>query len=81
LARKYPNFTFHVALSEPQPSDQWESYTGYIHEVFKEHYLDQHPDPQSIDYFLCGPPLMVQAARDMLKEFEVPPTQILFDEF
>jgi Na+-transporting NADH:ubiquinone oxidoreductase subunit F len=81
LARRFDNFTFHVALSEAQPGDQWESYTGYIHEVFKEQYLDAHPNPQAIDYFLCGPPVMVQAARDMLKEFEVPPTQILFDEF
>jgi Na(+)-translocating NADH:ubiquinone oxidoreductase F subunit len=81
LARRCSNFTFHVALSEPQPGDQWTSYTGYIHEVFKEQYLDSHPDPSAIEYFLCGPPLMVQAARDMLKEFEVPPTQILFDEF
>jgi Na+-transporting NADH:ubiquinone oxidoreductase subunit F len=81
LARQNPNFTFKVALSEPQPSDHWTSYTGFIHEVFKEQYLDKHPDPAAIDYFLCGPPLMVQAARDMLKEFEVPPTQILFDEF
>jgi len=81
LARRHANFTFHVALSEPQPADHWDSYTGFIHEVFQEAYLDSHPDPTAIEYFLCGPPAMVQAARDMLKEFEVPPNQIAFDEF
>jgi MocE subfamily Rieske [2Fe-2S] domain protein len=81
LAREHPNFTFHVALSEPQPNDQWNGPTGYIHEVFQEAYLNSHPDPTAIDYFLCGPPAMVQAARDMLKEYEVPPNQITFDEF
>jgi Na+-transporting NADH:ubiquinone oxidoreductase subunit NqrF len=49
--------------------------------VFQEAYLNSHPDPTAIDYFLCGPPAMVQAARDMLKEYEVPPNQIAFDEF
>ena len=81
LARQHPNFTFHVALSEPQPNDNWTGPVGYIHEVFQENYLNAHPDPTAIDYFLCGPPLMVQAARDMLKEYEVPPTQVAFDEF
>ena len=81
LAREHPNFTFHVALSEPQPNDKWDGPVGYIHEVFQENYLNAHPDPTAIDYFLCGPPLMVQAARDMLKEYEVPPTQVAFDEF
>ena len=81
LARQHPNFTFHVALSEPQPHDRWDGPAGYIHEVFQEAYLNSHPDPTAIDYFLCGPPAMVQAARDMLKEYEVPPNQIAFDEF
>jgi MocE subfamily Rieske [2Fe-2S] domain protein len=81
LARKHDNFTFHVALSEPQPEDQWQGPTGFIHEVLKEAYLDKHPDPTQIDYYLCGPPLMVRAATDMLKEFGVPPSQIAYDEF
>ena len=81
LARKHDNFTFHVALSEPLPEDQWQGPTGFIHEVLKEAYLDKHPDPTQIDYYLCGPPLMVRAATDMLKEFGVPPSQIAYDEF
>ena len=81
LAKQYHNFTFHVALSEPQPEDHWTSYTGFIHEVLKREYLDAHPDPKSIDYFLCGPPAMIHAATTMLKNLGVPPTQIAFDEF
>jgi Na+-transporting NADH:ubiquinone oxidoreductase subunit F len=81
LAARNPNFTFHIALSEPQPSDQWTSYTGLIHDVVREQYLDQHPDPAAVDYYLCGPPGMVQAANRMLKDLGVPPAQIAFDEF
>jgi Na+-transporting NADH:ubiquinone oxidoreductase subunit F len=81
LAKQYTNFTFHVALSEPQPEDHWTSYTGFIHEVLKREYLDSHPDPKSIEYFLCGPPAMIHAATTMLKNLGTPPTQIAFDEF
>lgn len=81
LARKNANFTFHVALSEPQPADQWQSHTGFIHEVLKQEYLDAHPDPTQIEYFLCGPPVMVQAATKMLKDLGVDPAQIAYDEF
>lgn len=81
LARQHENFTFHVALSEPQLQDHWQSHTGFIHEVLKREYLDSHPDPTRIDYFLCGPPAMIQAATVMLKNLGVPPTQIAYDEF
>jgi Na+-transporting NADH:ubiquinone oxidoreductase subunit F len=81
LARRYKNFTFRVALSEPQTGDQWQSHTGLIHEVLKREYLDSHPDPSQVDYFLCGPPAMMQAATVMLKNFGVPPNQIVYDEF
>lgn len=81
LARRHENFTFHVALSEPQQDDRWDSYTGFIHEVLKHEYLDNHPDPRQIDYFLCGPPAMIQAATVMLKNLGVPAAQILYDEF
>lgn len=81
LAEKNENFSFHVALSEPQPEDHWDSYTGFIHEVLKRQYLDSHPDPKSIEYFLCGPPAMIKAATTMLKELGVDSSQIAFDEF
>ncbi|MCX6080180.1 MAG: NADH:ubiquinone reductase (Na(+)-transporting) subunit F [Chloroflexi bacterium] len=81
LEQANENFDFHLALSEPLPADQWKAQTGFIHEVLKREYLDSHPDPKSIDYFLCGPPAMIQAAIGMLKDFDVPLTQIYFDEF
>lgn len=81
LAMKNENFNFHVALSEPQPEDSWESHTGFIHEVLKHQYLASHPDPKDIEYFLCGPPAMVKAATQMLAELGVDPAQISFDEF
>ena len=81
LARNNSNFSFHVALSEPQSDDQWQSHTGFIHEVLKREYLDSHPNPKSIDYYLCGPPAMIKAARQMLTELGVDPAQIAFDEF
>jgi Na+-transporting NADH:ubiquinone oxidoreductase subunit F len=81
LASQNANFSFHVALSAAQPEDGWHSHTGFIHQVLKREYLDSHPDPKSIDYFLCGPPAMIQAAVTMLKNLGVPPTQIAYDEF
>jgi Na+-transporting NADH:ubiquinone oxidoreductase subunit F len=81
LSRKHPNFSFHIALSEPLPSDNWESYTGFIHQVLKNEYLDGHQDPKQIDYYLCGPPVMIQAATTMLHSLGVDADQIAYDEF
>jgi Na(+)-translocating NADH:ubiquinone oxidoreductase F subunit len=81
LAKEHENFSFHVALSEPLPEDHWNSHTGFIHEVLKREYLDSHPNPREIEYFLCGPPVMVQAASKMLSDLGVDPDQISFDEF
>ena len=81
LASRHENFSFHVALSEPQPDDRWTSNIGFIHEVLQREYLDKHPDPRQIDYFLCGPPAMIHAATVMLKNLGVPAAQILYDEF
>lgn len=80
LAKRFPNFSFHLALSEPQPEDNWTSHTGLIHEVLKREHLDKHFNP-STEYYLCGPPVMIQAAIQMLKDLEVSPKQIAFDEF
>jgi Na+-transporting NADH:ubiquinone oxidoreductase subunit F len=81
LARRFPNFSFHLALSEPQPGDNWQSYVGMIHEVALEHHLAKHPDPTDVEYYLCGPPAMVQAALKMLAGLGVDQSQIAFDEF
>ena len=81
LNQKVPNFSFHAALSEPRPEDKWQGRIGLIHEVLRREYLAGHPNPQSIEYFLCGPPGMIKAATSMLKDLEVDPKQIFFDEF
>jgi MocE subfamily Rieske [2Fe-2S] domain protein len=81
LAVRFPNFSFHPALSEPQPQDSWTGPTGYIHEVLAEHYLKSHTNPAAADYYLCGPPLMIKAARELLASLNVPDCQIAYDEF
>jgi MocE subfamily Rieske [2Fe-2S] domain protein len=81
LAAQFPNFTFHLALSEPQPGDNWKSDIGLIHEVLFRRYLSTHPDPTGVEYYLCGPPAMVQAAFKMLTDLNVVASQIAFDEF
>jgi Na(+)-translocating NADH:ubiquinone oxidoreductase F subunit len=81
LARQHPNFSFHLALSEPQPEDNWTGPTGYIHEVLAEEYLKDHADHAGVEYYLCGPPVMVQATLKMLEGLNVPRSQTTFDEF
>jgi len=81
LAKTYANFQFHVALSSPQPEDNWTGPTGLIHEVVREHYLRDHASPSSAEYYLCGPPMMIKACTLMLAEIGVPAHQIAYDEF
>ena len=81
LSDKNKNFNFNIALSEPLPEDQWKGYIGYIHEVVNENYLNTIEDFSNIEFYLCGPPLMIKACRDMLSDIGVKNKQILFDAF
>ncbi|OUD14382.1 NADH:ubiquinone reductase (Na(+)-transporting) subunit F [Thioflexithrix psekupsensis] len=81
LARENPNFTWHVALSEPLPEDQWIGYTGFIHNVLYEHYLKDHPAPEDCEYYMCGPPMMNAAVINMLEGLGVERDNILLDDF
>jgi MocE subfamily Rieske [2Fe-2S] domain protein len=81
LADRHPNFTFHLALSSPLPEDGWQGHTGFIHEVVEDHYLKGHPDPRAVEYYLCGPPMMIRACTKMLRSLGVPDAHIAFDEF
>ena len=76
-----PNFKFNIALSSPLPEDNWNGYVGNIHEVLFENYLKNHPEPEEIEYYLCGPPMMTQAVLTMLDNLGVPKENILFDDF
>ena len=81
LTKTYDNFTFHVALSDPQPDDNWTGHTGYIHNVVLNEYLEDHPAPEDINYYLCGPPMMNKAIFDMLEDLGVEEENIHFDDF
>ncbi|WP_447862748.1 NADH:ubiquinone reductase (Na(+)-transporting) subunit F [Enterobacter ludwigii] len=81
LARENPNFTFHVALSDPQPEDNWTDHTGFIHNVLYENYLKQHPAPEDCEFYMCGPPVMNAAVIKMLKDLGVEDENILLDDF
>lgn len=75
------NFKWHVALSEPQEEDNWEGYTGFIHQVVLDNYLSNHPAPEECEYYLCGPPMMNQAVLKMLDDLGVDPEMIDLDDF
>ena len=81
LQGEHPNFRWHVALSEPQPEDDWTGYTGFIHKVLHDEYLRNHPAPEACEYYLCGPPLMTNAVIGMLEELGVERGSILMDDF
>ncbi len=81
LAKEHRNFAFHPALSSPLPEDHWTGLTGFIHEVVRENHLQNHPSPAGVEYYLCGPPMMIKACTEMLEALGVPARQIAFDEF
>ncbi len=81
IEKNNPNFKFEVALSEPLESDNWNGYTGFIHQVIYDNYLKDHPEPEEIEYYLCGPPMMNDAVLKMLDELGVPEEMIAFDDF
>ena len=81
IARENENFDWHLALSEPLPEDNWTGYTGFIHQVVLDNYLTDHSAPEDIEYYLCGPPMMLQACMDMLDSLGVEPENILYDDF
>ena len=81
LAKENDNFEWHVALSDPQPEDNWEGYTGFIHNVILENYLADHEAPEDCEYYMCGPPMMNAAVIGMLKDLGVEDENILLDDF
>ncbi len=81
IEKEFPNFKFNVALSDPQPEDNWTSYEGFIHQVLLDNYLKDHPAPEDIEYYICGPPMMNAAVFQMLENLGVEPENIAFDDF
>jgi len=81
IDRENENFTWTLALSEPRPEDNWTGSKGFIHNVLYEEYLSKHPAPEDIEYYLCGPPMMLQACMKMLENLGVPRENVAFDDF
>lgn len=81
LAEKYPNFTWHIALSDPQPEDNWTGLTGFIHNVLYEQYLKNHEAPEDCEYYMCGPPIMNTCVIDTLIDLGVDREDIMLDDF
>ena len=81
LAQENENFEWHLALSDPQPEDDWQGKTGFIHNVVLENYLKDHPAPEDVEYYMCGPPMMNAAVIKMLKDLGVEDENIMLDDF
>jgi Na+-transporting NADH:ubiquinone oxidoreductase subunit F len=81
LQREYDNFNWHVALSEPLPEDNWDGYTGFIHQVLYDNYLKDHLAPEDCEFYICGPPMMNTAVLKLLHDIGVEQENVLFDDF
>ncbi len=81
LEKEFPNFKLNIALSDPLPEDNWTGLTGFIHQVVLDEYLDKHPDPTEIEYYLCGPPIMLKCVKDMAYDLGVEPEMVMADDF
>lgn len=81
IEKDFSNFKFNIGLSEPKPEDNWTGYVGFIHQVIFDQYLSKHPEPEEIEYYLCGPGPMLDACLNMLDNLGVPKENILFDDF
>lgn len=81
IEKKFPNFKFNIALSEPLPEDNWKGSTGFIHQVLYDEYLSKHDEPEDIEYYLCGPPMMNEAMLKMLYNLGVPDEMVAYDDF
>ena len=81
LARENDNFEWHVALSDPLPDDEWDGYTGFIHNVLFEEFIKKHPAPEDCEFYMCGPPIMNTSVINMLLDNGVEPENIMLDDF
>ena len=81
IEQEFDNFKYNIALSEPLPEDNWDGHVGFIHQVLLEQYLKDHPAPEDIGYYMCGPPMMISAVKKMLEDLGVEPESIAFDDF
>lgn len=81
IEREFPNFKFNIGLSEPMQEDNWTGYTGFIHQILYDNYLSKHEEPEEIEFYLCGPPMMNDAVLKLLDDLGIPKENIAFDDF
>ncbi len=81
IEKEFPNFKFNIALSEPKEEDNWTGLTGFIHQVVYNEYLSKHEEPEEIEYYLCGPPVMNDAVQKMIFDLGIPDEMLAFDDF
>lgn len=91
LEKDFPNFKFYIALSEPLEEDNWkvkdgldgdgDGFVGFIHQAVMDNYLNDHDEPEEIEFYFCGPPLMNKAVEKMTEDYGVPPENVRFDDF
>jgi Na+-transporting NADH:ubiquinone oxidoreductase subunit F len=91
IEEQFPNFKFHLVLSEPLPEDNWsakdsmdaegDGFVGFVHQAVIDNYLNHHDAPEDIEFYFCGPPLMNAAVLKMVDDFGVPPENVSFDDF
>jgi Na+-transporting NADH:ubiquinone oxidoreductase subunit F len=81
IEKDFPNFKFYLALSEPKKEDNWTGLTGFIHQVVYNEYLSKHAEPEEIEYYLCGPPVMNDAVQKMIYDLGIPDEMLAFDDF
>ncbi|MEZ4317500.1 MAG: NADH:ubiquinone reductase (Na(+)-transporting) subunit F [Myxococcota bacterium] len=81
IEKDFPNFKMHIAMSDPRPEDNWTGLRGFIHKVLLDEYLSKHEAPEDIEYYICGPPMMLSAVLKMLDDLGVPEEMIRFDDF
>ena len=81
IQKRFPNFNYNVALSEPLPEDNWQGPTGFIHQVLHDNYLKDHEDPTEVEFYMCGPPPMIAACENMLYDLGVEEEMIVYDSF
>ncbi|MCH2369435.1 MAG: NADH:ubiquinone reductase (Na(+)-transporting) subunit F [Pirellulales bacterium] len=81
LKQKFENFDYHIALSDPVPEDNWTGHEGFIHQILLDEYLSKHPNPEDVEYYICGPPMMLSAVRNMLDDLGVEPENVMYDDF
>lgn len=81
IEKEFPNFEFHIALSDPLPEDNWTGKTGFIHQVVRDNYLENHENLDDVEFYLCGPPMMLQACLGMFDDLGIEEDKIAFDDF